>query len=157
MFNQFQEIVENTTYAGIQHFPNISQPIYLQCIIFFFWRQLCYRRVSLVAQMVENLPAMWETQVWSLSQENALEKDMATHSSILAWRIPWTEETGVLQSMRSQTVGLNWATNTSVIERIAKNHFYWAGWGRGGDHLLITKELGQAINVYRFLTMQWNF
>ena len=54
---------------------------------------------SLVAQMVKNLPAMQETQVQSLGQENPLEKGMATHSSILAWRIPWTEEPGRLQSM----------------------------------------------------------
>ena len=48
-------------------------------------------RASLVAQMVKNLPAMWETWVRSLSQEEPQEKGMATHSSILAWRIPWTE------------------------------------------------------------------
>ena len=47
---------------------------------------------SLVAQMVKNLPAMQEIQVWSLGHENTLEKGMATHSSVLAWRIPWTEE-----------------------------------------------------------------
>ena len=55
----------------------------------------------LVAQMVKNLPAMWEMQVQSLGREDPLEKGMATHSSILAWRIPWTEEPGGLQSMRS--------------------------------------------------------
>ena len=49
-------------------------------------------QASLVAQMVKNLPAMHETQVRSLGQEDALEKEMATHSSILAWKIPWTEE-----------------------------------------------------------------
>ena len=54
---------------------------------------------SLVAQ---NLPAMWETQVQSLDWEDTVEKGMATHSSILAWRIPWTEEPGGLQFMRSQ-------------------------------------------------------
>jgi len=54
--------------------------------------------------MVKNLPAMQETQVQSLYWEDALEKEMAAHSSILAWRIPWTEETGRLQSMGSQTV-----------------------------------------------------
>ena len=54
---------------------------------------------SLVAQMVKNLPAMWETQVRSLGWEDPLEKEMVTHSSILAWRIPWTEEPGGLQSM----------------------------------------------------------
>ena len=60
---------------------------------------------SLVAQLVKNLPAMRETWVRSLGWEDPLEKEMATHSSILAWRIPWIEEPGGLQSMRSQRVG----------------------------------------------------
>ena len=64
----------------------------------------------LVAQMEKNLPAMQETKVWSLGWEDPLEKRMATYSSILAWRRPWTEEPGGLQSMRSQRVGHNWAT-----------------------------------------------
>ena len=55
--------------------------------------------------MVKNVPAMQETQVRSLGQEDPLEKNMATHSSILAWKIPWTEEPGGLQSMGSQRVG----------------------------------------------------
>ena len=55
--------------------------------------------------MVKNLPEMQETQVLSLGWENPLEKEMATHSSILAWRNPWTEEPGRLQSMGSQRVG----------------------------------------------------
>ena len=55
--------------------------------------------------MVKNLPAKQKTQVQSLGWEDALEKGMATHSSILAWRIPWTEESGGLQSMGSQRVG----------------------------------------------------
>ena len=59
---------------------------------------------SLVAQSGKNLPAMQETQVWSLGLEDALEKEMAIHSSTLAWRIPWTEEPGGLQSMGSQRV-----------------------------------------------------
>jgi len=59
----------------------------------------------LVAQMVKNLPAMQETQVQSLCQEDPLEKIMATHSSILAWKIPWAEEPGGLQSMGLQRVG----------------------------------------------------
>ena len=54
--------------------------------------------------MVKNLPAMWETWVLPLGQEDPLEKDMATHSSILGWKIPWTEEPGGLQSMESQRV-----------------------------------------------------
>ena len=65
-----------------------------------------------MAQMVKNLPTMKETQIQSLGQEHLLEKGMATHSSILAWRISWTEEPGSLQSMGSQRVGHNWATNT---------------------------------------------
>ncbi|MES9130246.1 hypothetical protein ABEQ10_11990, partial [Cutibacterium acnes] len=60
--------------------------------------------VSLVAQRVKNPPAMQETWVQSLGWEDPLEKEMATHSSILAWRIPWTEEPGGLQSMGSQRV-----------------------------------------------------
>ena len=59
---------------------------------------------SLVAQMVKRLPIMWETQVRSLGQEDPLEKAMATHSSTLAWKIPWTEEPGRLQSMGSLRV-----------------------------------------------------
>ena len=67
---------------------------------------------TLVAQMVKNPPAMQETWVQSLGWEDPLKKGMATHSSILAWRIPWTEEPGRLQSMGSQRVGHNGATNT---------------------------------------------
>ena len=59
---------------------------------------------SLVAQMVKNLPAVQETWAQSLGRENPLEKEMATHSSILAWKIPWTEEPGGLQSMGLQRV-----------------------------------------------------
>ena len=59
---------------------------------------------SLVAQMVKNLPAMWKIWVQSLGQEDPLEKGMATHSSTLAWKIPWTEELGRLQSLGLQRV-----------------------------------------------------
>ena len=61
----------------------------------------------MVAQMVKNLPAMWETQFRTLGREEPLEKGMATHSSILAWRIPWTEDPSGLQSMGLQRVGHN--------------------------------------------------
>ena len=67
---------------------------------------------SLVAQVVKNLAAMQETRVPSLGQEDPLEKERATHSSILAWRIPRTEEPGGLQSMGSQRVRHGWAANT---------------------------------------------
>ena len=63
------------------------------------------QRGSWVAQTAKNLPVMPETWVQSLGQEDPLEKEMATHSSILAWKIPWTEEPGGLQSMGSQKVG----------------------------------------------------
>ena len=66
---------------------------------------MCIEMVSLVVQTVKNLPAMQKTRVQSLGQEGPLENGMATHSSILAWRIPWTEEPGRLQSMESQRVG----------------------------------------------------
>ena len=56
-----------------------------------------------MAQMIKKLPAMQETRVQSLGREDPLEKEMAVHSKILAWRIPWTEEPGELQSMRSQS------------------------------------------------------
>ena len=62
---------------------------------------------SLVAQRLKHLPALQETWVQSLGQEDPLEKEMATHSSILAWRIPWTEEPGGLQSTGLQRVGHN--------------------------------------------------
>ena len=58
-----------------------------------------------MAQTVESLPAVWETQVQYLGQEDLLEKEMATHSSILAWKIPWMEDPGRLYSMDSQRVG----------------------------------------------------
>ena len=68
-------------------------------------QQQQFIRASLVAQTVKNLPAMQETWVQSLGQEDPLEEEMATHSSILAWKIPWTEEPGRLQSEGSQRVG----------------------------------------------------
>ena len=74
--------------------------------------QLPMWRASLVAQMVKNLPEMQETWVWSSGWEDPLENGMATHSSIPAWRILWIEEPGGLQSMGSQRVRHDLATNT---------------------------------------------
>ena len=67
---------------------------------------LNFEGISLVAQSVKNLPAMQETQVRSLGQEDPLEKEMATHSNILAWRVPLTEEPGGLQTMGSQELDM---------------------------------------------------
>ena len=64
-------------------------------------------RTSLVAQTVKRLPTTWETWVQPLGREDPLEKEVATHSSVLAWKIPWTEEHVRLQSMGSQRVGHN--------------------------------------------------
>ena len=75
------------------------------------------RWAFLVAQMVNNLTASWQTWVWTLGQEDPLEKELATHSSILDWRIPWREELGGLHAMGSQRVGHNWATNTYTHTR----------------------------------------
>ena len=70
---------------------------------------------SLVAQTAKNLPAMQVTQVQSLGWEDPLGKEMATHSNILAWRLPWTEESGGLQSIQSKRVRHDWVTNTYLL------------------------------------------
>ena len=75
-----------------------------------------FYRASLMAQKVKNLPAMQKTQVWTLGWEDPLEKEMVTHSNILAWKIPWMEEPGRLQFMGSQKVRHNWATNTHFLK-----------------------------------------
>ena len=86
---------------------------------------------SLVAQMVKNPPAIWETWVWSLGWEDPLEKGTAPHSSILAWRVPMNRRAGGRQSIGSQRVGHDWVTFTlwllSYFEyhqwEIVKNYF----------------------------------
>ena len=75
-------------------------------------KDMMHRWASLVAQMVKNLPSMRETWVQSLGLDDLLEKGMATHSSILDWRIPWTEEPGGLQFMGSQRVRHDRVTDT---------------------------------------------
>ena len=86
------------------------------------WRQAGFGmtssagKASLVAQRSKRLPAMRETWVWSLDREDLLEKEMAAHSSILAWRIPWTEEPGGLQSTGLQRAGHDWATSLVLEE-----------------------------------------
>ena len=97
---------------------------------------LVAERASLVAQTVKNMPAMWETCFWSLGGEDPLEKRMATHSSILGWRISCKEEPGRLQSMRSWRVD-NWATNTFWELRAGNRLWFvwdpakriWHSWG----------------------------
>ena len=76
--------------------------------------------------MVKNLPAMHEIQVLSPSQKDPLEEGMATHSSILAWRIPWTEEPGELQSMGLQKIRQDWATNTLDRTLCTESEVMWS-------------------------------
>ena len=79
-----------------------------KCLLF---KATLFMEASLVTQMVKRLPAMRETWVWSLGQEDPLEKEIATHFSIIAWKIPWTEKLGRLQSMGLQRIGHDWATS----------------------------------------------
>ena len=76
------------------------------------------RPPSLVAQRLKRLPPIQETRVQSLGREDTLAKEMVTHSSILAWRIPWTEKSGRLQSMGSQRVGHDWATSLTSLTAV---------------------------------------
>ena len=85
-----------------------------------------------MAQLVKSLPVMQETWVRSLSREDLLEKGMATHSGILTWRIPWTEEPGGIQSMRSQRVRHDWVTNTFTFICVSLSVFNISGgYGKG--------------------------
>ena len=95
---------------------------FLHLIFFFFYLSILglgftWLWVSLVAQRFKSLPAMWKTPVWSLCQEDPLEKEMAAHSSILAWRIPWRKEPGMLQSTGSQSrTWLRYFTFTFILD-----------------------------------------
>ena len=81
----------------------------------------CNLTYHLVVQMVKHLPITWETWVWSLGWEDPLEKKMATHSSTLAWKIPWMEESSRLQSMGSQRVRHDWATSLISLKSTSKH------------------------------------
>ena len=85
-------------------------------------RNKVHNQTFLVARMVKNLPVMWEIWVRFLGWEDPLEKGMATHFSILAWRIPWTEEPGRLQSMGLQKVTKDWVTFTFTKHTINVTH-----------------------------------
>ena len=86
--------------------------------------------ICIMAEQIKNLPVVQETQemqVWSLSQKDLLEEKMATHSSILAWKIPWLEEPDWLQSMGSQRVGHNWndLAHFSKLSKRTKSYLYF--------------------------------
>ena len=100
---------------SISLFPFFLEPVlFIFCVLFFFFKLLFCIGYSLVAQMVKNSPAMRESWVKSLGWEDPLEKGMATHSSILVWRIPWTEEPGGLQPMELQRLRHDRATNPTL-------------------------------------------
>ena len=108
----------------------LLQPIVLDTFtfhivrIYYHVQKLAYNifleGASLVAQLVKNPPEMWETWVCSLDWDDPLEEGMATHSSILAWRIPWAEESGGLQSMESHRVGHDWVTKHSTAQHLLR-------------------------------------
>ena len=83
------------------------------------WNYL-YKNSSLVAQMVKNLPAMWETRFNPQGWEDPLEKEIAIHSSIPAWRIPWIEEPGRLEFVELQRVRHNWATTLLLLHKTSR-------------------------------------
>ena len=101
----------------------LSNPC-LELSSYFFVTSLTLWNVLSVVQMVKHLPTMWEAQLRSLGWEDPLEKEMETHSSILAWKIPWTEESGRLQSMGLPRVGHDWVTWLSSYS--IKAHFIYA-------------------------------
>ena len=93
------------SWARLKQYFKINELIFSYTTLPRFLDTFFLNWVSLMTYRVKCLPAMWETRVQSLSREDPLEKEMATHSSTLAWKIPWTEEPGRLQSMGSQRVG----------------------------------------------------
>ena len=118
---------------------------------------------SLVAQMVKNPPAMQETWIQSLGPEDPLEKGMATHSSVLAWRIPWTEEPHQLQSMDLQRVGHYWAAehthsplNTTRFRENVTDHckLYSAVESVWLTKLLRLPWIFLAVRIYIFMSRQ---
>ena len=108
----------------------------------------CQNRTSLVAQMVKHLSTMRETRVRSLGQEDLLEKEMAIHSSTIAWKIPWTEEFGRLQSMGSQRVRHDWATSLTQTLNNWGRH-----WGKkiqiGFWDMTENSGLGREYEIFR--------
>ena len=111
-------------------------------------------RASLVAQRLKHLPAMWEIWVRSLGREDPLEKEMETHSSILAWRIPWTEEPGRLQSMGSQRVRHDWATSLLLFILWWKGHLFLV-LGLGSLHRTVQVQVLQSYWSWHRLPWYW--
>ena len=116
LFKNFPQFVMIHTVKGFSIVNEAEVEVFLELSCFFYdpadvgnliSGSSAFSGASLVAQSVKHLPAVWDTWVQFLGREDPLEKEMATHSSILAWKIPWIENPGGLQSMGSQRVGHN--------------------------------------------------
>ena len=106
-------------HLSISPIPQLFYSLVLQDFPGGRWWQMTCR------QMVKHLSTMRETRVWSLGQEDRLEKEMATYSSTLAWKIPWMEEPGWLQSMGSQRVGHDWVSSLSFSRHWSSGPTRW--------------------------------
>ena len=104
----------------------------------------------------DNLPAMQETWVWSLGRDVPVQKEMATHSSILAWRTPWTEEPGRPQSLGSQTVKHDWVTNTSLhsLNLLSLLYIYFQTFFFYGYRNTQKFTIGREFQSERFISKQ---
>ena len=137
----FCKLIHTSTQYVLPHIYFSIKLIYLIILSLFSFFPECVTYSSqlfLVTQTVKNLPVLWETRVWSLGRQDPLEKGMKTHSSILAWRIPCTEEHGRLQFMGSQRVRQEWGTETFTCNRGCRSsslsRFY-------GFYLFLTRTL----------------
>ena len=106
-FLLFATVLEGMNY----YLPSVDKILKISFKKSWYLLSQTMHQASLVVQRVKHLPTMRETRVWSLGPEDPLEKEMATHSSTLAWKIPWTEKPGRLQPMGSQRVGHDSATS----------------------------------------------
>ena len=121
---------------------------YLAIYIFFFrffsiigyYKALNIIGLPLVAQRVKRLPTMWDTWVQSLGWEDPLEKEMATHSSALAWKISWMEKPGRLQSMGSQRLGHDWVTSLSLLSCSMAGRSLFVCFMYSSEYLLISNS-----------------
>ena len=112
-----------------------------------------------MAQMAKNLPTMQDTWVWSQGWEYPLVKEMATHSSILVWWIPWTEEPGGLQPRGLQRVGHNWVTehstqsNSVLDDYTIRKWMTTKSWGMEGRNKIAVLKVAEVSVVHSYLKM----
>ena len=138
-------IIEKVTSYHVNiHLPVPHLFTLLPCLYLITVSSVAYIRTSLVAQMVKRLSTMWETRVQSLGWEDPLEKEMAIHSSTIAWKIPWTEEPVRLQSVGSQRVGHDWATSLSLSVAYISEQMMHVSVGETGNE-----------NVYLHIMPRW--